>query len=1042
MRLTHSLDILLPRRRSLAARVLQLGLVASFAVLTPVAQAASVLAAGDMAIVSFRSDAPDAFAFVLLKEVEAGTVIQFTDNGWQAAGSFRANEGVVSWTAPAGANTPAGTVVRVSAADGTPAATVGTAARTGSFNLASGGDSLLAYQGTAVAPVFLFGVNNTTTGAWDADASNANTSALPASLAAGSSAVALPKKDNYAYSGTLTSGTAAQLRAAIATAGNWSGDDTNAPDSPNAFTVTDGGGGPGPEPEPEPEAITLISAIQGQGAATGMAGQSKRVQAIVTAWLPGLSGFFLQEEPGDSDGNDATSEGIFVYYGGTNPGVDAGSVGQVVELLGTVSEYRSQTQLTYKSGFAVQNGGAKVALPPAVQLALPISDMALWERYEGMRVEVASATAGGKLVVTDNYVLGRYGTATLAPDQRLLQYTETQTPNKAGNDAWLAGLQKFQILLDDGISSQNPATVLGRNGAPLSATNTLRAGDATDKVEGILDQFVAGGEAAHEVTYRIQPTVAPTFTGAARPTAEDLASAVGAASVKVSGVNVLNFFTTLGTTRFTTPTGASHEGRGATNAVEYQRQLDKTVATLIGMGADVYGLNEIQNNGSGAGSALQTLVDALNAQAGAGTFDYVKGPFTTSSGGSVAAAGDDAITVALVYRAARVRPEGAPRVPDTTTYDAFNGAVYGNRVPIAQQFSVAVEGGGRESFSVVVNHLKSKGSVLDPDTGDGQGANNQSRLRAATQLAAWLATNPTAVADSRHLLVGDFNSYSKEDPITHLEQNGFTKLSQGHSYSFDGLWGSLDHVLASNTLVRHVGKVVKWSINAEEPVVLDYNTEFKSAAQIDSYYAATAYRSSDHNPIVLGLNFAPPPPDPRNTFSVAPPAGGAGFAGVLTGGGTGCHMADAPVAQPPAAVTPTAAPGGLVFPYGMLRFAATGCDTGGTATLVLTYPEPLPAQAQYWKWGRTLDRQEPHWFVVPSTIQGNTMTVSIQDGGLGDDDLEANGSITDPAGPAWPAAAGSVNVQPVPTLGEWARLLLAALLSGVAWIGVRRRRLG
>ena len=1041
MRLNHPFGTPFSRRRTLAAHALQLGLLASFAVLTPVAQAASVLAAGDAAIVSFRSDTPDAFAFVLLKEVEAGTVIHFTDNGWQAAGSLRTTEGVVSWTAPAGANTLAGTVVRVSAAEGTPAATVGTAVRSGSFNLASGGDSLLAYQGTAAAPVFLFGINNTTAGIWDADGTNANTSALPSGLAAGSSALALPKKDNYAYGGALTSGTAAQLRAAIATAGNWGGDDTNVPDAPNAFTVTDGGAGPGPQPEPEPTPITLISAIQGAGAATGMTGP-KRVQAIVTAWLPGLSGFYLQEEPTDSDGNDATSEGIFVYYGGTNPGVDANSVGQVVDLLGTVSEYRSQTQLTYQSGFAVQNGGARVALPPAVQLTLPISDMALWERYEGMRVEVASATAGGKLVVTDNYVLGRYGTATLAPDQRLLQYTETQTPSKTGNDAWLANLQKFQILLDDGISSQNPATVLGRNGAPLSASNTLRAGDATDKVEGILDQFVAGGEAAHEVTYRIQPTATPSFTGAARPTATDLASAVGAAAVKVSGVNVLNFFTTLGTSRFTTPTGTSQEGRGASNATEYQRQLDKTVATLIGMDADVYGLNEIQNNGYAGDSALQALVNALNAQAGAGVFDYVKGPFTTSSGGSIAAAGDDAITVALVYRASRVRPEGAPRVPDTATYDAFNGAVYGNRVPIAQQFSVAVDGGGREAFTVVVNHLKSKGSVLDPDTGDGQGANNQARLRAATQLAAWLATNPTAVVDSRHLLVGDFNSYSKEDPITHLEQNGFSKVSQGHSYSFDGLWGSLDHVLASNTLVRHVGNVVKWSINAEEPVVIDYNTEFKSATQIGSYYAADAYRSSDHNPIVLGLNFAPPAPDPRNTFSVAPPVGGAGFTGVFTGGGTGCHMADAPVALPPASVTPTVAPDGLMFPYGMLRFAATGCDTGGTATLVLTYPEPLPPQAQYWKWGRTQERREPHWFVLPSTVQGNTMTVSIQDGGLGDDDLEANGTITDPAGPAWPLAVGAGTVQPVPTLGEWARLLLAALLAGGAWVGMRRRRHG
>ena len=1039
MLFTHLFGSMTPVRPARAAWLLSAGALVSLACWAPMGHAATTLVAGEVAIVSFRSDAPDAFAFVLLKEVEAGTVIHFTDNGWLAAGSLRAGEGVVSWTAPAGANTLAGTVVRVSAADTTPAATVGSVALAGGFNLATGGDSLLAYQGTAAAPVFLFGVNNTTAGTWDADASNSNTSALPSGLAAGSSALALLKKDNYAYAGALTSGTAAQLRAAIATAGNWNGDNTTVPDSPNAFTVTDGGGGPGPEPEPEPEPLSLISAIQGSAGATGMAGQVKRVQAVVTAWLPGLSGFFLQEEPTDSDGDDATSEGIFVYYGGTNPGLDANSVGQVVELLGTVSEYRSQTQLTYQSGFAVQNGGTKVALPPVVQLTLPISDMALWERYEGMRVQVASATPGGTLVVTDNYVLGRYGTATLAPDQRLLQYTETHTPNVAGNAAYLADLQKWQILLDDGVSKQNPDVVLGRNASDLSAANTLRGGDATPLVEGILDQFVAGGEAAHEVTYRIQPTVVPVFTGAARPSAADLDMAVGAASVKVSGVNVLNFFTTLGTAVFTTPTGTSQEGRGASNATEYTRQLDKTVATLLGMNADVYGLNEIQNNGYGVDSALQALVNALNATAGAGTYDYIKGPFTSSSGGPVAAAGDDAISVALVYKVAKVQPEGAPRVPDTAAYDAFNGAQYGNRVPIAQKFSVAVEGGAREEFTVVVNHLKSKGSVIDADLGDGQGANNQARLRAATQLAAWLATNPTGVGDTRHLLVGDFNSYSKEAPIAYLEQNGFTKVSQGHSYSFDGLWGSLDHVLASNSLVPRVGNVVKWAINAEEPIVIDYNTEFKSAAQIGSFYAADAYRSSDHNPIVLGLNLAPPAPDVRNTFAVTGPGAGAGFAGVLTGGGTRCHMASPPVATGASAVTPTAAPGGLVFPYGMLQFSATDCDVGGSVTLVLTYPTALPAQAAYWKWGKTQAQPVPHWYAVPSTVQGNTMTVTIQDGGLGDDDLLANGTITDPAGPGWTLAEGESGVHPVPTLGEWARMLLTALLAGCAVVAMRRK---
>ena len=60
----------------------------------------TVLAAGDIAIINYNSDDPDAFAFVFLRDVEAGTTINFTDNGWQAAGGFRADEGTATYTAP------------------------------------------------------------------------------------------------------------------------------------------------------------------------------------------------------------------------------------------------------------------------------------------------------------------------------------------------------------------------------------------------------------------------------------------------------------------------------------------------------------------------------------------------------------------------------------------------------------------------------------------------------------------------------------------------------------------------------------------------------------------------------------------------------------------------------------------------------------------------------------------------------------------------------------------------------------------------------
>ena len=85
------------------------------------------------------------------------------------------------------------------------------------------------------------------------------------------------------------------------------------------------------------------------------------------------------------------------------------------------------------------------------------------------------------------------------------------------------------------------------------------------------------------------------------------------------------------------------------------------------------------------------------------------------------------------------------------------------------------------------------------------------------------------------LILGDMNSYAKEDPITTLEKAGFTNLieqrngARRYSYAFDGQWGYLDHALGSASISSQVTGVGDWHINADEPSILDYNTEFKSA---------------------------------------------------------------------------------------------------------------------------------------------------------------------------------------------------------------------
>jgi uncharacterized protein len=124
----------------------------------------------------------------------------------------------------------------------------------------------------------------------------------------------------------------------------------------------------------------------------------------------------------------------------------------------------------------------------------------------------------------------------------------------------------------------------------------------------------------------------------------------------------------------------------------------------------------------------------------------------------------------------------------------------------------------------------------------------------------WLAGDPTGVNDYDVLILGDLNSYAKEDPITAILNAGYTNLlesllgPQAYSYVFDGQWGYLDYALASPSLVSQIAGVTEWHINSDEPSVLDYNTNFKSTGQIEYLYSPDQYRSSDHDPVIVGLN--------------------------------------------------------------------------------------------------------------------------------------------------------------------------------------------
>ncbi|MCB1845198.1 MAG: hypothetical protein KDI09_19685, partial [Halioglobus sp.] len=75
--------------------------------------------------------------------------------------------------------------------------------------------------------------------------------------------------------------------------------------------------------------------------------------------------------------------------------------------------------------------------------------------------------------------------------------------------------------------------------------------------------------------------------------------------------------------------------------------------------------------------------------------------------------------------------------------------------------------------------------------------------------------------------------------------------ADAYSYVFDGQLGYLDHALANSTLAPQVAGVTEWHINADEAPLYDYNLEFdRDPALFD---ASSPYRSSDHDPLLIGL---------------------------------------------------------------------------------------------------------------------------------------------------------------------------------------------
>lgn len=632
------------------------------------------------------------------------------------------------------------------------------------------------------------------------------------------------------------------------------GDVTPTPSSGEGVPPVD----PEPDPDPVPAERVTIAQIQGTGASTPYARRQVTTTGVVTAVYStgGYNGYYLQTAGTGGAAEDATpgaSDGVFVYSPET---VGAVALGDHVEVTGEAGEYYGLTQVQVAAGGVAPVAEAGSVAPTAVAFPLTEEDR---EAHEGMLL-----APEGEWTVTDNYGLNQYGSLGIVPgDAPLDNPTSVAAPGAEARAVAAENAERL-IILDDGASTNFFRSPGNQNPLPyVDADQPVRVGAGLDFTTGvILDyrydawSFQPLGHLTDATAAAVQP-VAIEDTRPAEASPEELGGDVTAGSF-----NVLNYFTTLGEDVAGCSAYRDRDGnpvtangclpRGAYTPEAFARQQAKIATAIDGMDTSVVALEEIENSakfGLDRDHALAHLVDALNAHAGEQKWAYVPSPADRPALGD-----EDVIRNAFIYQPAEVTPVGESVILD----DEVN---FGNaREPLAQHFRVAdgsAEGVAGTDLVAITNHFKSKGgsgaSGDNADSGDGQGAYNGDRTRQAQALVAFADRVSAQAGTDRVLLMGDFNAYEREDPIRVLEEAGY--ISQGaltgeYSYMFDGAVGSLDGVYASPAAHAAITGQDIWMINANESVALEYS-RFNYVAE--DLYAPDQWRSSDHNPILVGM---------------------------------------------------------------------------------------------------------------------------------------------------------------------------------------------
>ena len=390
--------------------------------------------------------------------------------------------------------------------------------------------------------------------------------------------------------------------------------------------------------------VVSIGSVQGTGDISPVAGQTVSVRGIVVGDdegpQPALRGFYLQDA---GDGDAATSDGIFVFNGGADPSPTATSCRSPARPPSSRARRSSAGR-----GTVVKSCGQQATVTP-VDVTLPRRLGDASRAYEGMLVRLHQT-----LYVTEHFQLGRFGQVVVSSGGRLRQPTaDIRAADQAAVQRALQAANELnRLIIDDADQAQNPdPIVFGRGGQPLSASQHAARRRHAHRRRRRADLHLGRQRRQRQ---RVPPASGrrPRRHGRvhSRPTPgrrRRLTS--GPVRIKIASANLLNYFNTFDTDC------TFGVGGGADRVPRRQRRrrvraaAGQEVASLRVLDADVIGYMEMENDGYGPTSAVQALVDALNAADGPGTWAFVD---PDAALGVVDVAGTDAI------KAGRALPDG------------------------------------------------------------------------------------------------------------------------------------------------------------------------------------------------------------------------------------------------------------------------------------------------------------------------------------------------------------------------------------------------